>query len=148
MSSSITGPTRLVAVKPWGGVARAVWVANAPRAQATNAPATIRFNVFLLIVIPPLGVCMARGPAVVGGAVVDEGAAVCGRPTLGRHPALLRSDDDSGTAVPSPTLPARRPGAGAVPGRCGPGLAARTHRPLCLDIPRRGRVTRRSPRLL
>ena len=33
-----------VAVKPEGGVARAVWVANAPRAQATNAAATISFR--------------------------------------------------------------------------------------------------------
>src|SRR4029077_7202689 len=99
---------RLVAVKSLGSVARAVWVAIAPRAQATNAPATIRFNVFWLIVLPPAGVCAARKPAVVGGAVIDEGAAVCGRPTLGRHPSLLRSDEDSGTAVPSPTPPAPR----------------------------------------
>src|SRR5262245_38520430 len=34
---------RLVAVKPTGSVARAVWMANAPRAQATNVPATISF---------------------------------------------------------------------------------------------------------
>src|SRR3954454_8799721 len=108
MSSSITGPTRLVAVKPWGGVARAVSVANAPRAQATNATAAMRFNVFLLIVIPPLGVCAARMPAVVGGALIGEGAAVCGRPTLGRHPAPLQFDDDTGTAVPSPTSPVLR----------------------------------------
>jgi hypothetical protein len=33
-----------VAVKPEGGVARAVSMANPPRAQATNAPATISFR--------------------------------------------------------------------------------------------------------
>src|SRR5262245_57461180 len=98
MSSRITGPTTLVAVKSLGSVARAVRVANAPRAQATHAPATIRFNVLLLIVIPPLGVCGEK-PAAVGGAVFDGGAAVSGRPTLGWHLALLRCDEDSGTVV-------------------------------------------------
>src|SRR5262245_15576618 len=42
MSSSFTGPTMFVAAKfREGSVARAVWVANVPRAQATNAPAAV-----------------------------------------------------------------------------------------------------------
>src|SRR5262249_18431647 len=49
---------RFVNVAPTGSVARAVWRANAPRAQATNAPATIRFPGF---VGPAL---LATGPSV------------------------------------------------------------------------------------
>src|SRR5262245_22751800 len=50
-SSSITGPTRLVAVKPTGGVAWAVLRANAPRAQAPSAPATISFHDILRLAL-------------------------------------------------------------------------------------------------
>src|SRR4051794_9980003 len=93
----------LVAVKPRKGVAWANLKATPPAAQATMPPATVSFNVFLFIVIPPLGVCTARKPAVAGSAMFAEGAAVCCRSTVGRHLALPQSDGDSGTAVPSPT---------------------------------------------
>jgi hypothetical protein len=47
-------------VTPSGGVAQASPKANPSKAQATKATANISFNVFLFIVISPLGMCAAR----------------------------------------------------------------------------------------
>src|SRR6516164_6557266 len=58
--SSTTGPERMVVVIPWPGVAQAIPIAIPPKAQATKAPATVSFNVFLVIVIPPSGLVGAR----------------------------------------------------------------------------------------
>src|SRR5262245_12110454 len=103
MSSSVTGPTMFVAVKPEGGVARAVWVANAPRAQATSAPATIGFR----------------------GGLRPAHLATCTFVVDINMTSLLRS------AYGVASFPARRPDAGAVPGRWGACLAERTPSAAC-----------------
>src|SRR5882672_8927129 len=113
ISPNVTGPAMVVLVTPTGGVAQATFKATPPKAPATNTPANISFHLILLMVMllrSVRGEVSHRGgpqrAALWHGleTVPQRGAllVVAVRTPDGALP-LLRSDEDSGAADPSPT---------------------------------------------